>query len=516
MKAKLNMNEKTILIIDDSSTIRRLVDTELGSAGYRVLMAATAEQGIATAQEELPDLILLDHQLPGTTGYEVCCQLLKDPKLKSIPVVCSSTLRKKAYAEYTELPNVIDMLPKPYSPDLLRTIVANALETAAMVVNSQSGGTAVPEVMEEMADGDLSGSFKCFSVRELVDFLNNVSQKGALEMDFGRTRVSLHLANGRVQAVTASGIEPQWVASNLPEAISDLAPMIKFTMRGSSTSEIDGLVDLLDNKVLDARLLKQLLRHQAAALIGFCMGNKPKSFRFDTGGVLPKLFGKLPLDSSLAATLVDAAMLSSQPESPEQEFREHSFARAVQRGQNLDRSGLAAQHIKLLNAVAQPCSVSELAEQTGLPPREIYQVMQGLVHADLVVRVEQHNTHSVIAVTGDARRARQWADFFRIHKQEVSGKIVRDALAVKLLSRRARPDIVVFDVDCPATRTAFDQMLKACPVEMENSRWVVLTNQNDNEFISQLGELADVVGDGDSIEAMREAFGCPTNEVAVR
>lgn len=511
----MNMSDKTILVIDDSATIRRLVDNELGSAGYRVLMAATAEQGIATATEELPDLILLDHQLPGTTGYEVCIQLLEDPKLKSIPVVCSSTLRKKAYAEYTELSNVIDMLPKPYTPDLLRTIVANALETAAMVVNSQSDGTAVPEVMDEMGDGDLSGTFKCFSVRELVDFLNNASLQGGLEMDFGRTRVSIHLGNGRVQAITASGIEPQWVANNLPEAISDLAPMIKFTMRGSSTSEIDGLVDLLDNKVLDARLLRQLLRHQAAALIGFCMGNKPKSFRFDSGSELPKLFSKLPLDSSLAATLVDAAMLDDQPETTEQDMNQYAFTRAVQRGQNLDRSGLAAQHIKLLNAVALPCTVAELAEQTGLSAREICQVMQGLMHADLVVRVEHHNTHSVIAVTADAMRARQWADFFKSHKQDVSGKVVRDTLAVKLLSRRARPDIVVFDVDCPATRAAFNQLVKICPAELENARWVALTNSNDNEAISKLGELADVVGDGESIHALREAFGCPATEPAV-
>ena len=50
----------------------------------------------------------------------------------------SSTLRKKAYAEYIDLDNVVDMLPKPYTEELLRTTVANALETAAMIVSSQS------------------------------------------------------------------------------------------------------------------------------------------------------------------------------------------------------------------------------------------------------------------------------------------------------------------------------------------------------------------------------------------
>jgi DNA-binding response OmpR family regulator len=66
------MSQKTVLLIDDSATIRRLVDNELSRAGYRVLLAATAEEGLSKAQQDTPDLIILDHQLPGTTGFEVC------------------------------------------------------------------------------------------------------------------------------------------------------------------------------------------------------------------------------------------------------------------------------------------------------------------------------------------------------------------------------------------------------------------------------------------------------------
>ena len=60
------------LVIDDSPTIRKMVECHLSQAGYRVALAPDAERGLAMAATIRPDLILLDHQLPGTTGDQVC------------------------------------------------------------------------------------------------------------------------------------------------------------------------------------------------------------------------------------------------------------------------------------------------------------------------------------------------------------------------------------------------------------------------------------------------------------
>ena len=165
------MSQKTILVIDDSATIRRLIDGHLGSSGYTVVLAPTAEEGLSLADEVLPDLILLDHQLPGTTGFEVCTALANNPRLQKIPVVVSSTLRKRAYVEYADLSNVVDMLPKPYTTELLETTVVNAIATGTMIVQSQAQGTAIPEVIEAQTEASLSGSFDQFDPREIIDFL---------------------------------------------------------------------------------------------------------------------------------------------------------------------------------------------------------------------------------------------------------------------------------------------------------------------------------------------------------
>jgi CheY-like chemotaxis protein len=146
------MDQPLILVIDDSQTIRKLVECHLAQAGYRVMMAANAEEGLELAGSVQPHLILLDHQLPGTTGDEVCRKLLQGESTAKIPVVISSALRNRAYARYTDYPNVVDQIPKPFTPELLKSGVANALQTGAMVMQAQRTGCAMPEAVGEVND----------------------------------------------------------------------------------------------------------------------------------------------------------------------------------------------------------------------------------------------------------------------------------------------------------------------------------------------------------------------------
>ena len=151
------MDKPLILIIDDSHTIRKMVECHLSQAGYRVAMAADAEQGLELARSVHPQLILLDHQLPGTTGDEVCRRLLEGEATASIPVVISSAMRNRAFARYTEYPNVVDQIPKPFTPELLKSGVANALQMGAMVVQAQRTGCAMPEAVGEVDNADPGG-----------------------------------------------------------------------------------------------------------------------------------------------------------------------------------------------------------------------------------------------------------------------------------------------------------------------------------------------------------------------
>ena len=81
------MTGKRILAIEDHEENRRLLRDLLTSVGYELIEAVTGEEGVASAAAQLPDLILMDIQLPGIDGYEVTRRIKANPALRHIPVI---------------------------------------------------------------------------------------------------------------------------------------------------------------------------------------------------------------------------------------------------------------------------------------------------------------------------------------------------------------------------------------------------------------------------------------------
>ncbi|MFK7818566.1 MAG: response regulator [Planctomycetaceae bacterium] len=468
------MSETTILVIDDSATIRKMVDTHLSREGYRVVLAPTAEEGIEFAQSVSPDLILLDHQLPGTLGIEVARQLSEMPAVASIPVVVSSTLRKQAYMEYTEQSNVVDSLPKPYTPELLKTTVANAVENGAMIVASQSGGTAVPEVHDANSTASLSGSLAHFSLREILDFLNNSQHTGMLEVETAMDRVYFYIKGGRIQAVVSPSVGIEQIEATLPAKMKDLGPLLKFTAGTGFSSQVDGLVELLDRKVLDPRMLKALLRHQAAVLTRLCFeAEEVRSFSFESDREVPSLFTRSKLESSLASLLVDASLTAADtPECNET----IAWVRKAIRGQNLDRGGLDAKHMKLLSHLEDPITAQQLADKTGVQRDEIVRVLCGLEAVDWIERREHKQTRQVIAMESDRDAANMLRDLLG-GDHDLSGRVVRDRLGLQLLLKRNTPDCVILPTDVPESAELIRQLRESA--DHQDVRLIAVTSGED-------------------------------------
>jgi len=77
----------TILIIEDNEKNMKLARDVLQAKGYHTLEAVTGEDGVRLAREKVPDLVLMDIQLPGIDGIEAFRQIRADGKTARIPVV---------------------------------------------------------------------------------------------------------------------------------------------------------------------------------------------------------------------------------------------------------------------------------------------------------------------------------------------------------------------------------------------------------------------------------------------
>jgi twitching motility two-component system response regulator PilG len=87
---RVEAQARTVLVIDDSATIRKLVAMTLEKQGHRVMEAAEMMEALAKLNEATPDMILLDICLPGMDGYQICKIIKAYPSTKDVPVVMLS------------------------------------------------------------------------------------------------------------------------------------------------------------------------------------------------------------------------------------------------------------------------------------------------------------------------------------------------------------------------------------------------------------------------------------------
>ncbi len=111
-----------ILIVDDDDTACTLYSFHLSGAGYRVVSATTADEGLASIAAQHPDLIVLDVLLPTRSGWEILRALKADPETAGIPVVLVSVIGDECQHKGFAM-GAADVLTKPVSRELLLAAV---------------------------------------------------------------------------------------------------------------------------------------------------------------------------------------------------------------------------------------------------------------------------------------------------------------------------------------------------------------------------------------------------------
>jgi len=114
---------KTVLVIEDHPGDRDIYGRILWYNGFHVLFAEDGEAGLQLAQERHPDLVLLDLELPGIHGLEICSRLKQEDKTRDIPIVALTGRRLSEFGGNSEVLGYAHFLEKPKPPlQVLRVV----------------------------------------------------------------------------------------------------------------------------------------------------------------------------------------------------------------------------------------------------------------------------------------------------------------------------------------------------------------------------------------------------------
>lgn len=108
-------DKKTVLIVEDNELNMKLFHDLLDVQGYRVLMADNGTDALDLARDELPDLILMDIQLPEKSGLDVTREIKADQNIAHIPVIAITAFAMKTDEQRIRDGGCEDYLAKPIS-----------------------------------------------------------------------------------------------------------------------------------------------------------------------------------------------------------------------------------------------------------------------------------------------------------------------------------------------------------------------------------------------------------------
>jgi len=118
-----------ILIVDDSPTLCKIVSLSLEKAGYRVLVARDGIQALAQLSRAIPDLVVLDIEMPSLDGYKVCEVIRRSERGRSLPVLMLSGREGAVDMWRSRLAGASDYLTKPVAASVLLQAIEAWLPT---------------------------------------------------------------------------------------------------------------------------------------------------------------------------------------------------------------------------------------------------------------------------------------------------------------------------------------------------------------------------------------------------
>ncbi|MFS1523264.1 Hpt domain-containing protein [Microbulbifer sp. 2304DJ12-6] len=131
-KRELEEHQQTVMVVDDSVTVRKVTTRFLEREGYLVSTAKDGQDAVIQLQDKIPDLILLDIEMPRMDGFEVARHIRSSSRLRDIPIVMVTSRTGSKHRDHAMSLGVNHYLGKPYQEDVLLETIREYAGTSAV------------------------------------------------------------------------------------------------------------------------------------------------------------------------------------------------------------------------------------------------------------------------------------------------------------------------------------------------------------------------------------------------
>jgi DNA-binding response OmpR family regulator len=281
------MASETILVVDDSAVNLKLAAAVLRSDGYRVMLASTAEQAIMTLRTTVPDLVLVDVQLPGMSGLGLTRHIREDLRTCKVMVVVLTASTAPECEQQAYDAGCDGFICKPIDTRTLGPRLRNFLEDTPEIpeISAESGGTdeglalAGPE-MDSLRRSFLTDGVR--QVRRMLEFSGSQIDASTVARQFHQWIGSagalgyLELAE-QARAAEALLAQPGWTKADLRQMLTELASAFSSPREAADTPIPAGIMQELERKRI--------------ALVGFADQEAERvCVAFEKVKALPRLF----------------------------------------------------------------------------------------------------------------------------------------------------------------------------------------------------------------------------------
>jgi CheY-like chemotaxis protein len=331
------MPDDSVLVVDDSPTILKLVQLVLTKGGYRVATASSGEAGLVLAHEQPPALILLDYLMPDMNGDDVCRAMSADTALCNVPVVVMSAREDQVGEHFARMPNVVDHITKPFSPDALLAVIAHTLDRHGTFADADdvefddtdqekgpAGGDglvapglglhALPRDQSAQDSGAtvepaLSGDLGLISIADILTLLQDQAQTGTLTLVQAESRLDVFMRGGRIDFASARGVPEEFLLGRfLVESgqitAGALSAIIDERKAGPPPLPLLG-TDLVTRGLISPGGLYQAMALQTAALVYEGLRWGAGRFRFRVAADLPEPARQASLTMAVDALIME-------------------------------------------------------------------------------------------------------------------------------------------------------------------------------------------------------------------